>query len=75
MWAHNSVHVNVQCGAWTGETDSNTLMFERDYNWTGVLVEADSRSFAKYRHIHYVHILCVCEHPLEHVMPIPVHMV
>ncbi|CAB3387983.1 Hypothetical predicted protein [Cloeon dipterum] len=29
----------VECGVWDGERDSNTLMLEKRYNWTGLLVE------------------------------------
>ena len=31
----------VECGAFDGETRSNTLNLERDLGWTGVLIEAD----------------------------------
>lgn len=31
----------VECGAFDGETYSNTLSFETYFNWTGILIEAD----------------------------------
>ena len=37
----------VECGALDGETRSNTLVFERQLNWTGLLIEADPLNFAK----------------------------
>ncbi|XP_076248215.1 uncharacterized protein LOC143188057 [Calliopsis andreniformis] len=37
----------VECGAYDGETRSNTLVFERYLNWTGLLVEADPINFSK----------------------------
>lgn len=37
----------VECGAYDGETRSNTLVFERLLNWTGLLVEADPLNFSK----------------------------
>ena len=35
----------VEAGAWDGEYLSNTLFFERDRNWTGLLVEANRLAF------------------------------
>ncbi|XP_029055591.1 uncharacterized protein LOC114882758 isoform X1 [Osmia bicornis bicornis] len=37
----------VECGAYDGETRSNTLVLERFLDWTGLLVEADSINFSK----------------------------
>ncbi|CAH1738172.1 unnamed protein product [Aphis gossypii] len=37
----------IECGALDGETRSNTLLFERFYGWTGLLIEADPLNFAK----------------------------
>ncbi|XP_066590391.1 uncharacterized protein [Prorops nasuta] len=37
----------VECGAYDGETRSNTLFLERFYDWTGLLVEADPINFTK----------------------------
>ncbi|CAL4218703.1 unnamed protein product, partial [Meganyctiphanes norvegica] len=31
----------VECGAWDGESRSNTLKFEKDFGWRGLLIEAD----------------------------------
>ena len=35
----------VECGALDGETRSNTLVFEKEYGWRGVLVEGDPKNF------------------------------
>lgn len=40
----------VECGALDGETRSNTLIFERHLNWSGLLIEADPLNFAKMVH-------------------------
>lgn len=37
----------VECGAYDGETRSNTLVLERFLGWTGLLVEADPKNFKK----------------------------
>lgn len=37
----------IECGAYDGETRSNTLNLERYYGWTGILIEADPINFAK----------------------------
>ncbi|XP_012148327.1 uncharacterized protein LOC100879131 isoform X2 [Megachile rotundata] len=37
----------VECGAYDGETRSNTLALERLLGWKGLLVEADSINFSK----------------------------
>ena len=31
----------IECGAFDGETRSNTLMLERELDWSGVLIEGD----------------------------------
>ncbi|XP_034952296.1 uncharacterized protein [Chelonus insularis] len=36
----------IECGAYDGETRSNTLNLERFYNWTGILIEADPENFS-----------------------------
>ena len=41
----NPNQFSVQVGAFDGEKFSNTLVYERDYNWTGVLVEPDEKTF------------------------------
>ena len=35
----------IEAGAWDGEYLSNTLFFERNRNWTGILVEANRLAF------------------------------
>ena len=35
----------IEAGAWDGEYLSNTLFFELDRNWTGLLVEANRLAF------------------------------
>ena len=35
----------IEAGAWDGEYLSNTLFFERERNWTGLLVEANRLAF------------------------------
>ena len=35
----------VECGAFTGEQRSNTLLFEKSRQWTGLLVEADPSNY------------------------------
>ncbi|XP_078041832.1 uncharacterized protein LOC144472523 isoform X2 [Augochlora pura] len=37
----------VECGAYDGETRSNTLFLERNLGWVGLLVEADPLNFSK----------------------------
>lgn len=37
----------VECGAYDGETRSNTLVLERLLDWKGLLIEADSINFSK----------------------------
>nr|CAD7428527.1 unnamed protein product [Timema monikensis] len=36
----------IECGALDGETRSNTLVFERELGWNGLLIEADPFNFA-----------------------------
>ncbi|KAB7494882.1 Protein Star [Armadillidium nasatum] len=35
----------IECGALDGETRSNTLYFERERHWKGLLIEADPKNF------------------------------
>ncbi|XP_047492557.1 uncharacterized protein LOC125041567 isoform X2 [Penaeus chinensis] len=35
----------IECGALDGELRSNTLFFERERNWKGLLIEADPKNF------------------------------
>ena len=35
----------MECGAFDGETDSNSLSFERDRQWDGLLIEPDPIHF------------------------------
>jgi len=37
----------VEAGAWDGEYLSNSLFFERERNWTGLLVEPNRAAFGK----------------------------
>ncbi|XP_046415949.1 uncharacterized protein LOC124177538 isoform X1 [Neodiprion fabricii] len=37
----------IECGAYDGQTRSNTLFFERYLNWTGILIEADPINYRK----------------------------
>ena len=37
----------VECGGFDGETSSNSLFFEKDRNWTGLLIEADPGLYKK----------------------------
>ncbi|XP_017764908.1 PREDICTED: uncharacterized protein LOC108554213 [Eufriesea mexicana] len=37
----------VECGAYDGETRSNTLVLERFLDWSGLLIEADPLNFSK----------------------------
>ncbi|KAF7994766.1 hypothetical protein HCN44_004238 [Aphidius gifuensis] len=37
----------IECGAYDGETRSNTLSLERSLGWTGLLIEADPINFRK----------------------------
>nr|CAD7448853.1 unnamed protein product [Timema bartmani] len=38
--------IHIECGALDGETRSNTLVFERELGWNGLLIEADPFNFA-----------------------------
>ena len=40
----------VECGAGNGESLSNSLFFERERNWTGLLVEANPEFYSKILH-------------------------
>ena len=37
----------VECGAYDGETLSNTLYMERSFQWSGLLIEADQISHSQ----------------------------
>ena len=37
----------MECGAFDGEKHSNTLFFEKEKNWTGLLIEADPMHYAR----------------------------
>ena len=37
----------VECGGYTGEVLSNTLFFETQRDWKGILIEPDDINFAK----------------------------
>ncbi|XP_047741600.1 uncharacterized protein LOC125179559 [Hyalella azteca] len=37
----------IESGGYTGEVVSNTLFFEINRNWTGILIEPNPRNFAK----------------------------
>lgn len=37
----------MECGAADGELGSNTLYMERSLNWTGILIEAERKFYAK----------------------------
>ncbi|XP_076065895.1 protein Star-like isoform X2 [Oratosquilla oratoria] len=37
----------IECGALDGEVRSNTLFFERDRGWKGILIEADPSNYEK----------------------------
>ena len=59
----------VEIGAFDGDSFSNTLMLERCYNWTGLLVEGDPNNFAMLkkssRQAAKVHA-AACEHSAGH---------
>ena len=42
----------VECGAWDGETMSNSLFFERERNWTGLLIEGLKDPFQRLKKKH-----------------------
>jgi len=37
----------IECGAYDGENLSNTLLFERNFSWTGLLIEPSEENFVK----------------------------
>jgi len=39
----------IECGAFDGEVYSNTLFFEMQRNWTGLLIEANKAAFQNLR--------------------------
>lgn len=51
----------VECGAADGELFSNTILLEREMNWTGILVEPDPTSYSNLaKRNRQAHILPVC---------------
>jgi hypothetical protein len=61
----------VEMGAMDGATLSNTIVLEKCYNWTGVLIEADPHHFNRLlqsgRSAHKVHYSAVCSPGVGHV--------
>ena len=56
----------VECGALDGETRSNTLFFERERGWSGLLIEADplnSRQLIKKHRKDYSAPVCLDVRP------------
>lgn len=56
----------IECGALDGEHLSNTLLMERSYNWGGILIEADQKSFGQLlsrRRKSYALPVCLSLHP------------
>ncbi|KAG7167530.1 hypothetical protein Hamer_G012998 [Homarus americanus] len=45
LWGNQAPGVFVEVGAADGEFMSQTLMLEKNYSWTGLLIEPDPRSF------------------------------
>lgn len=37
----------MECGAYDGESRSNTLFFEKERHWEGLLVEAGPKNYVK----------------------------
>ncbi|CAG7832983.1 unnamed protein product [Allacma fusca] len=59
----------VECGAWDGETRSNTLSLERDLQWQGLLIEADADNFEillSKRRKAWASQSCLSVHPYPH---------
>ena len=52
FWFQTDKHFFVECGGLDGIYLSNTLTLERDFNWGGLLVEADPENLAKLRRTH-----------------------
>jgi hypothetical protein len=63
----------MECGAADGEGSSNSLFFEMQRNWTGVLIEADSAFnnalMGKHRRAHVV--LNACLSPVKRAVRLP----
>ena len=62
----------VELGANDGISGSNTLMLERCFNWTGLLVEGNPRTFAKLQRNAKMHRTAVVLH--SSVCPTPGHI-
>lgn len=48
--SRETTRIFMEMGAFDGVTESNTLLFERCMNWTGVMVEANPTMFKKLDH-------------------------
>ena len=56
----------VECGAYDGETQSTTLLFERYRKWQGLLIEPDPMNFHKLmlkRRMAFILNACVSPYP------------
>lgn len=53
----------VEIGAGDGQTLSNTVLLEREYGWTGLLVEPNPTSFSKISSIRAAHLDQRCVYP------------
>ena len=59
----------IECGGLDGETRSNTLAFEKNSNWNGIVIEADPKNFAKLKKKHrkaWIIQSCLSIHPYPH---------
>lgn len=65
----------LECGAYDGETDSNSLFFERERNWTGLLIEPDPITFthllSKNRHAYALNA-CISPYNTSRLLPFTV---
>ena len=46
LLGHKTDGFFIECGAYDGETFSNTLLFELKRNWTGLLIEPNRNSYS-----------------------------
>jgi len=56
----------IEAGAWDGESLSNSLLFELDHGWSGLLVEPNPTAFQKLQLKHrkaYTSPACLSPHP------------
>jgi len=61
----------VECGAYDGETISNSLFFEQHRNWTGLLIEADPvyyHALLEKNRRAYVLLACLSDKPRPSVL-------